>query len=135
MIKAAFALILLGGCTVNHSRQALWNPQEEPPSPTSTFISEEDSGLSLIGLLNLSEPDHYAVLLERARRRHHCGRLIHPQLDFYTDHWVVVSFSIARITALCEPSAPQIQKTSDTPSAPKADPVKAPGVAWVQPRR
>lgn len=114
------ASMLLGGCTVNHSRQALWNPTETPPSPASTFVSEEDSGLNIFGLLNVSEPDHYAVLLERARRRHRCGRLVHPQLDFYTDHWFAVSFSIARITALCEPAPPQMQADPAPSSAPVA---------------
>ena len=55
------------------------------------------------GLVSLSEPDHYAVLLERLRRKHTCSRLSHAQLDFYTEHWILVGFPVARVTAVCEP--------------------------------
>ncbi len=95
----------LSGCTVLHSRQALWAPTEPTPSPAATFVQEEDSGLFLLGVIQLSEPDHYAVMLERARRRHRCRRIHHAQLDFYTDHWLIVAFPISRITLVCEPEA------------------------------
>jgi hypothetical protein len=98
------ALALLAtACTAYHSRQALFDPTAPTPPDDATFVSEEDSGLAILGVLVVSEPDHYAVLLERARRRHECRRLHHVQLDYYTDHWLLVGFPIARITALCEP--------------------------------
>ena len=93
---------LLAGCTIHHSKQALWTPAQATPSPEATFVTEEDSGLQLLGLFQLSEPDHYAVLLERARRRHNCARIHHAQLDFFTDHWIVVAFPISRMTLICE---------------------------------
>ena len=78
-------------------------PIDEPAPPQdATFVTEEDSGLSLFGLFVLSEPDHYAVLLERARRRHRCSKLHHAQLDFFSDYWVLVAFPIARVTLVCE---------------------------------
>ena len=112
-VVAAPALLLslaLAGCTVSHSKQALWVPGQETPSPEATFVSEEDSGLSLLGLLELSEPDHYAVLLERARQRYRCERLLHVQLDFFTDYWLIVAFPISRVTLLCEPKQAAAQK-------------------------
>jgi hypothetical protein len=90
------------GCTFSHSKQALWTDVSRTPSAAATFVSEEDSGLSLLGLIVLTEPDHYAVLLERARLRFRCDRLLYPQLDFFTDYWLVVAFPIARVTLLCE---------------------------------
>jgi len=111
------ALFCLSGwlwaCTVNHSKQALRTEWEEPPAPGATFVSEEDSGLALLGLINLSEPDHYAVLLARAQRRYDCERLYSAQLDFYTDHWIIIAFPIARITAICEPRS-RLVATSTT---------------------
>ena len=98
------SLLFLSGCTISHSKQALWVPGERTPSKAATFVSEEDSGLSILGLVQLSEPDHYAVLLERARRRYNCGRLLHVQLDFFTDYWLIVAFPISRVTLLCEPT-------------------------------
>jgi hypothetical protein len=101
----ALALTLalgLSGCTIHHSRQALWSPRATPPSADATFVTEEDSGLSILGVFQVSDPDHYAVLLERARRRHSCQVIHHAQLDFYTDHWLLVGFPIARMTMLCE---------------------------------
>lgn len=92
----------LSACTIAHSKQALWKEAESPPSPDSTFVTEEDSGLSLLGLVVLTEPDHYVTLLERARLRYRCNRLRSPQLDFFTDYWVIVAFPIARVTVLCE---------------------------------
>jgi hypothetical protein len=93
---------LLGACTIPHSKQALWTPAQRPPSPQATFVTEEDSGLSLLGVVVLSEPDHYAVLLERARRFHRCAHMHHVQLDYFTDHWLIVAFPISRITLICE---------------------------------
>jgi len=97
--------LLLAGCTLYHSKQALYagTPTEQPASPEARFISEEDSGLSVFGMFVLAEPDHYAVLLERMRRDHRCRRLLYPQLDFYTDHWLLIAFPISRVTSLCEP--------------------------------
>jgi hypothetical protein len=77
-----------------------------PPAADARFVTEEDSGLSIFGMFVLAEPDHYAVLLERMRRDHRCARLLHPQLDFYTDHWILIAFPISRVTSLCEPEAP-----------------------------
>lgn len=91
------------GCTVPHSKQALWSPSPEPVAEHATFVQEEDSGLMLAGIIQISEPDHWAVLLERARRRFRCKRLMHAQLDYYTDHWLIVSFPISRLTLVCDP--------------------------------
>jgi hypothetical protein len=102
-----FALLTLVGCTLYHSKQALHADAaaSAPPSPVARFVNEEDSGLSIFGVFVLAEPDHYAVLLERLRRHHRCARLLYPQLDFYTDHWLLIAFPIARITSLCEPES------------------------------
>ena len=104
-IALALGLLSFTGCTLYHSKQALWPepPSGAPPAANARFVSEEDSGLSIFGVLVLAEPDHYAVLLERLRRDHRCARLLYPQLDFYTDHWFLIAFPIARITSLCEP--------------------------------
>jgi hypothetical protein len=106
LCRAACALLLASsGCTLYHSKQALAPEpaQAPPPNAAAHFVTEEDSGLQLLGLFVLAEPDHYAVLLERLRRDHRCTRLSYPQLDFYTDHWLLIAFPIARITSLCEP--------------------------------
>jgi hypothetical protein len=100
-LALAFALAA-SGCTIHHSKQALWTPQQTPASPDATFVTEEDSGLSLFGVFVLAEPDHYAVLLERARQRYRCERMHHAQLDFFTDFWIIVAFPIARMTLICE---------------------------------
>jgi hypothetical protein len=105
------AAVALNSCTWAHSRQALWTDTSRAPSPSATFVSEEDSGLSLLGFVVISEPDHYAVLLERARRRFQCDRLVHPQLDFFTEYWLVVAFPIARVTLLCEHDPASAQAT------------------------
>jgi hypothetical protein len=101
------AVVLLGlaamGCTVHHSREALAPDLTQAPPPNSRFVSEDDSGLLLFGLVSLSEPDHYAVLVERLRRKHKCARISNAQLDFYTEHWLLVAFPVARVTAVCEP--------------------------------
>jgi hypothetical protein len=99
-----------GGCTLNHSKQALWAEHQPEPRPDATFVTEEDSGLMLLGAFTLTEPDHYAVLLERARRRHRCERMHHAQLDFFTDHWLIVAFPVSRMTLICEHSAPAASK-------------------------
>lgn len=96
------SLLSLASCTTYHSKQALSSSTPEPPAPSATFVSEEDSGLMLLSFFTVTEPDHYAVLLERARRRHRCQRMRLAQLDFYTDSWFVVAFPIARVTLLCE---------------------------------
>ncbi len=109
----------LTGCVVPHSKQALYSEHTPVPSDKSEFITAEDSGLGIFGFLLLSEPDHYAVLLERARRRHRCARISHAQFDYYTDHWIVVSFPISRITMLCEPelSQPETAVTAEAKHA------------------
>ncbi|HTV20776.1 MAG TPA: hypothetical protein VMG12_18960, partial [Polyangiaceae bacterium] len=84
-------VLLLGmpllGCTLHHSKQALSADAATgaPPPADARFVTEEDSGLSILGMFVVAEPDHYAVLLERMRRDHRCARLLYPQLDFYTD--------------------------------------------------
>jgi hypothetical protein len=107
---ATFAAVLslalaTGACTLHHSKQALWSSGDPPASAQARFVTEEDSGLSLFGIFMLSEPDHYAVLLERARRKHRCSSVHHAQLDFFTDHWLIVAFPISRVTLVCEPEA------------------------------
>ena len=89
-------------CTLHHSKQALYADGAPTPSEEATFVTAEDSGLMLFGFLQVSEPDHYAVLIERLRRKHNCRDIHHAQLDFYTDHWLIVAFPIARVTMLCE---------------------------------
>ncbi len=127
LLSFSFVLLhLMCGCTVHHSRQAAFlHPQSgyETPSPQARFITEEDSGLSILGLFVLAEPDHYAVLLERARRDHRCRRLMYPQFDFYTDHWLLIAFPISRVTLVCEPevavpSEHTVAPTKQTPTAP-----------------
>ncbi len=111
LLAALLAASLTAGCTLHHSKQALWAGNQPEPTPDATFVTEEDSGLMLFGVLTLTEPDHYAVLLERARRRHRCERMHHAQLDFYTDHWLIVAFPVSRMTMLCErSSAPAAEK-------------------------
>jgi hypothetical protein len=104
---AVLGLFTLFGCTLYHSKQALQAeaPTRAPHSSDARFVTEEDSGLSIFGVFVLAEPDHYAVLLERLRRHHRCARLLYPQLDFYTDHWLLIAFPIARVTSLCEPES------------------------------
>ncbi|MBX3201538.1 MAG: hypothetical protein KF894_25605 [Labilithrix sp.] len=104
------------GCTVHHSRTAIGGDATHVPPPAARFVSEDDSGLLIFGVLSLSEPDHYAVLLERIRRKHRCGRIAQAQLDFYTDHWLLVGFPVARVTVLCEPSvAPDARPAPSDP--------------------
>lgn len=118
----AIAALLVGvSCTLHQSRTAV--PTQIPvpvPSEDSTFVTEEDSGFSLLGVFVITEPDHYAVLMERMRRRHNCSSLSHVQLDFFTDYWILVGFPIARLTAVCEP----VRETPDP--EPAAAPVPPP---------
>ncbi|HMR77291.1 MAG TPA: hypothetical protein PKD61_19410 [Polyangiaceae bacterium] len=102
-LAAACTALFLGACTIPASKQALWTSGTAPPSDAATFVEEEDSGLSLFGLIQFTEPDHFAVLMERARKRNRCAKLHHAQLDYFMDHWVIVAFPIARITEVCEP--------------------------------
>jgi hypothetical protein len=107
-LKRLAALLLLlcaSSCTIHHSKQALWTPAQAPASEQARFVTEEDSGLSLFGIFVLSEPDHYAVLLERARTKYRCAKMHHAQLDFFTDHWLIVAFPISRMTLICEPES------------------------------
>ena len=103
LISIVFAVLATASCTLHHSKQALWAPNEAPASRQARFITEEDSGVSVLGLFDLSEPDHFAVLLERARQKHRCKTVHHAQLDFFTDHWLLVAFPISRMTLICEP--------------------------------
>ncbi len=110
ILAVVAASFLIGGCTIPASKQALWTSQNVPPGNASTFVQEEDSGLSLFGLIQFSEPDHYAVLIERARKRNNCQRMHHAQLDYFMDHWLLVAFPIARVTAVCEPGPTKAPK-------------------------
>lgn len=92
----------LAGCVLHHSKQALWSDLHTVPDTDATFETEEDSGVSLLGIIQIAEPDHYAVLLERLRRRYQCTRMHHAQLDFYTDHWLLIAFPISRVTVICD---------------------------------
>jgi hypothetical protein len=96
------ALLAAGGCTWHHSRQALGPDYSITPADDATFVSEEDSGLTLFRIITLSEPDHYAVLVERMRQRYRCAAIHHLQLDLYTDDWLILEFPIVRLTAICD---------------------------------
>ena len=113
VVSLVLGIASLTGCTIHHSKSTLWSDPNAVPPPDSVFVTSEDSGLSVLGLVTISEPDHYAVLLERARLRHRCRRINHVQLDFYTDHWLIVAFPISRATAICAPEASP--KPSDPP--------------------
>lgn len=101
---------VLSGCTLHYSKQAMFEAVE--PSPDATFVSEEDSGLDLFGIVTLSEPDHFAVLVARAKRRYRCDRMHSIQLDYYSEFWILVAFPIVRITAVCEPPGATTTATS-----------------------
>ena len=118
ILALGLSLSVSTGCTFHHSKQALLTASQTP-TEKARFVTEEDSGLALLGLFQLSEPDHYTVLLERARRRHKCGSLHDAQLDFYTDYWLVLSFPISRITLICEP------ESTPAPAAPVTPVTKA----------
>lgn len=108
----ALPLLAQSSCVIAHSRQALAPNLDESPPPKARFVQEEDSGLLIAGFIQIAEADHYAVLLARMREHHRCKRISSAQLDYYTDHWILVAFPIARLTALCEPADP-----TPTPSA------------------
>lgn len=104
-LSLAFAVLVslaCSSCTFSHSKQALWAGASPAPRANATFVTTEDSGLMLFGLFTLSEPDHYAVLLERARKQFRCDRMRDAQLDFYTEYWILVAYPISRITLICE---------------------------------
>jgi hypothetical protein len=105
LIVVGLCGLLAGGCTLHHSKQALSAGSNAAPRDDATFVTEEDSGLMLLGLVVLTEPDHYSVLLERARKRYRCSKMHHVQLDFFTDYWVIVAFPISRITLICDREA------------------------------
>jgi hypothetical protein len=129
---AALGIALPSGCTWHHSKQALLTQtpaDAKPPAADARFVTEEDSGLSIFGMFVLAEPDHYAVLLERMRRDHRCARLLYPQLDFYTDHWILIAFPISRVTSLCEPEAPPAPPSPAPPAKREASSPIPPPVA------
>lgn len=131
VIGSALLMLAANGCTWHHSKQALFAQPPagaRPPSADARFVTEEDSGLSIFGMFVLAEPDHYAVLLERMRRDHRCGRILYPQLDFYTDHWLLIAFPISRVTSLCEPEAAPAAPGSTPPSDPDLSPPIPPAV-------
>lgn len=121
MRRVVFAalLLLLSGCTLHYSKQALYEAVD--PSPDATFVSEEDSGLFILSLFQVSEPDHFAVLLARAKKRYRCSKIHSIQLDYYSEIWLIVSFPIARITAICEPEG-----AAPPPAPPPAEPSPPP---------
>lgn len=124
---AAFALVAFlcqSSCTLYHSKIPITDVDDSKVSPDSVFVTEDDSGLALLGIFVISEPDHYSVLVERARRRYKCERLHHVQLDFYSDYWLFVGFPIARITAICEPmkAKDESEMESERPAAPAPAP-------------
>jgi len=99
--------------------------------PDAKFVTSDDSGLAILGVLLVSEPDHFAVLLERIRRRYNCAQVHHAQLDFYSDFWLFVSFPIARVTAICvretaSVSPPATPPPSVPPPAPPEEPQPIP---------
>ncbi len=129
MFAATAATLLLSSCTLYHSRQAMLSGVDRTPSSSASFVTEEDSGLMLFSVLVITEPDHYAILMERARKRYQCDRLHHAQLDFYTDYWTIVAFPIARLTLVCEKLPKSARETEKQPAdepAPSATPSKPP---------
>jgi hypothetical protein len=116
-LVALSLLCFASGCTIYHSRQADFATVDGQLEPTATFITEEDSGLSLLGIFVITEPDHFSVLLDRAQRRYNCSSLRFAQLDFYTDHWVIVAFPISRVTLVCEP--PKKGQAAEAPTETK----------------
>jgi hypothetical protein len=102
-LLTTLALTTSSGCVIAHSRQAMSPNLDEAPPANARFVQEEDSGLLIGGFIQVSDADHFAVLLARLRERNRCKHLSSAQLDYYTDHWVVVAFPVARVTALCEP--------------------------------
>lgn len=118
------------GCVIAHSRQAMSPDLGETPPANARFVQEEDSGLLIGGFIQVSDADHFAVLLARLRERNRCKRLSSAQLDYYTDHWVVVAFPVARVTALCEPQdAPAPPSASAPAPAPASTSTPSPTVS------
>jgi hypothetical protein len=115
VLLAAATALLSSSCTIHHSKQALWTPSQAPASSEARFVTEEDSGLSLFAVFVLSEPDHYAVLLERARRKQRCSAMHHAQLDFFTEYWVIIAFPISRMTLICEPEREPARAVGSSP--------------------
>ena len=111
--------VLASSCTLYHSKIPVAGTGDSEISPDSVFVTEDDSGLALLGIFVVAEPDHYTILVERARRRYKCKKLHHVQLDFYTDYWLFVGFPIARITAICE-------KVGDVKESEPVEPKPAP---------
>jgi hypothetical protein len=107
ILSVVVIVLSLSACTLHHSKIPVTETSTAPVSPDAVFVTEDDAGLALLGIFVIAEPDHYAVLIERARRRNKCASLRYVQLDFYSDWWVFVGFPIARITALCEPEKPK----------------------------
>jgi hypothetical protein len=95
--------VALAACTLHHSKVPIPDHRAISIAPDAKFVTSDDSGLALLGLFVVSEPDHYAVLIERIRRRYNCAEIHHAQLDFYSDVWLFVSFPITRVTAICDP--------------------------------
>ena len=114
-VLSLLVVCLCLGCTLQHSKAVLWPTQNTPATDAATFVTVEDSGLALLGVFQVSEPDHYAVLLERARWRYKCDELHSGQLDFYTDHWLIVAFPISRLTLVCERHAPGADSKAEVP--------------------
>jgi hypothetical protein len=123
--RVVAVVVLASSCTLYHSKIPIAGNGDSEVAPDAVFVTEDDSGLALLGIFVISEPDHYSVLVERARRRYKCERLHHIQLDFYSDYWLFVGFPIARITAICDPakdderSAPSVSPKSPSEPAPK----------------
>jgi|GEM_PF-2861496 len=101
ILLSAFA----SGCTIYHSKQADFATVQGELRPEAKFVTEEDSGLSILGMLAITEPDHFSILMDRAQRRYNCDQIRFAQLDFYTDHWGIVAFPISRMTLICDPPA------------------------------
>lgn len=113
---------MAAGCTMHHSTTPIADARPIKIEPGAKFVSSDDSGLAILGLFLISEPDHYAVLIERIRRRYNCAEIHHAQLDSYSDFWFFVSFPILRITAICDQARPAPPK----PPAPKPPPPPPP---------
>lgn len=126
LVAGLVALSLAASCTLYHSKIPIAETGDAKISPDAVFVTEDDSGLAILGIFVVSEPDHYSVLTERARRRYNCERLHHVQLDFYSDYWLFVGFPIARITAVCERAGEQAPSDSASPATPPATPPAAP---------
>lgn len=125
LVYVVMAAVLCGACTLHHSKVPIPDSHPVPIAPDAKFVTADDSGLAILGLLVVSEPDHYAVLLERIRRRYNCATIHHAQLDFYSDIWLFVAFPIARVTAVCDenPRAGAVPAAAPQPPTPPPPPV------------